>query len=363
MKTDITYFPDNQTVEGYRPAGNTETIRVAKNSLVYEFYTYTKSDQFKIIDFKTFVKIFASQYKDLALSFQLAIAEEEKESAVTKNDASSNDDVKIDQKHIGLPKDEGVANEVVPKQDTPYSGTAISDGQYDNEANTGCMDEIITQLKTYNWYVQNPAIDKIIKTQKLSVQDTIENRSSVFVLGRNIVQAAEGSSGNAIMFMENISIYIKEWADVFKQAIIDGMLFEVFFNSEGKIRPNEFKAHFFEDIMTNVQKLGLASPYKFINDKILKIDTRFVPSVGDDKEYTFVFSIDRDGKTTNLQCNGRDISSTFKRSWRFQFADKEDINGALASYYGILKKKIKVDGIPENVDVITYIEEPIELPF
>lgn len=106
------------------------------------------------------------------------------------------------------------------------------------------MDEIITQLKTYNWYVQNPAIDKIIKTQKLSVQDTIENRSSVFVLGRNIVQAAEGSSGNAIMFMENISIYIKEWADVFKQAIIDGMLFEVFFNSEGKIRPNEFKAHF-----------------------------------------------------------------------------------------------------------------------
>ena len=153
MKTDITYFPDNQTVEGYRPAGNTETIRVAKNSLVYEFYTYTKSDQFKIIDFKTFVKIFASQYKDLALSFQLAIAEEEKESAVTKNDASSNDDVKIDQKHIGLPKDEGVANEVVPKQDTPYSGTAISDGQYDNEANTGCMDEIITQLKTYNWYV------------------------------------------------------------------------------------------------------------------------------------------------------------------------------------------------------------------
>lgn len=363
MKTDITYFPDNQTVEGYRPAGNTETIRVAKNSLVHEFYTYTQSDQFKIIDFKTFVKIFASQYKDLALSFQLAIAEEEKESATAKTEASSNDEVKIEQKHTGLPKNEGVANEFAPKQDALYSGTAISDGQYYDEANTGCMDEIIAQLKTYNWYVQNPAIDKVIKTQKLSVQNTIENRSSVFVLGRNIVQAAEGSSGNAIMFMENISIYIKEWADVFKQAMIDGMLFEVFFNSEGKIRPNEFKAHFFEDIMTNVQKLGLASPYKFINDRISKVDSRFVPRVGDDEEYTFVFTIDHDGKTTNLQCNGRDISGTFKRSWRFQFADKEDINGALASYYGILKKNIKVGRMPEGVDVITYIEEPTELPF
>ena len=363
MKTDITYFPDNQTVEGYRPAGNTETIRVAKNSLVHEFYTYTQSDQFKIIDFKTFVKIFASQYKDLALSFQLAIAEEEKECAVAKTEVSSNDEVKIEQKHTGLPKDEGAANEAALQQDTPYSGTAISDGQYCNEANIGCMDEIITQLKTYNWYVQNPAIDKIIKIQKLSVQNTIENRSSVFVLGRNIVQAAEGSSGNAIMFMENISIYIKEWADVFKQAMIDGMLFEVFFNSEGKIRPNEFKAHFFEDIMTNVQKLGLVSPYKFINDRISKVDSRFVPLVGNDEEYTFVFAIDHDGKTTNLQCNGRDISNTFKRSWRFQFTDKEDVNGALASYYGILKKNIKVDGISEDVAVITYIEEPMELPF
>ena len=363
MKTDITYFPDNQTVEGYRPAGNTETIRVAKNSLVHEFYTYTQSDQFKIIDFKTFVKIFASQYKELALSFQLAIAEEEKESAAAKAETSLNDEVKIEEKHTGLHKDEGDVNEVVPQRDTPYSGTAISDGQYNNEANTGCMDEIITQLKTYNWYVQNPAIDKIIKTHKLSVPNTIENKSSVFVLGRNIVQAAEGSSGNAIMFMENISIYIKEWADVFKQAMIDGMLFEVFFNSEGQIRQNEFKAHFFEDIMTNVQKLGLTSPYKFINDRISKVDSRFVPLVGDDEEYTFVFTIDHDGKTTNLQCNGCDISNTFKRSWRFQFAYIEDVKGALASYYGILKKYINVDGIPEGLDVITYIEEPMELPF
>ena len=44
---------------------------------------------------------------------------------------------------------------------------------------------------------------------------------------------------------------------MFKQAIIDGMLFEVFFNSEGKIRPNEFKAHFFEDIMAyNIEHIN-----------------------------------------------------------------------------------------------------------
>lgn len=363
MKADIVYAPNTQVEDGISIKSNDKRIKIAKPCLIHEFYTQTQSDCFYVIDFKTFVKISASQYKDLALSFQLAIAEEEKENAVAKIEVVPNDDMKIEQKRTELNKDNNTVNEVVPKQDTMYYGTAISDGQYDNESNIGCMDEIITQLKTYNWYVQNPAIDKIIKTQKLNVQNTIENRSSIFVLGRNIVQAAEGSSGNAIMFMENISIYIKEWDVVFKQAIIDGMLFEVFFNSEGKIRSNEFKAQFFEDIMTNAQKLSLTSPYKFINDKISKVDTRFVPSVGDDKEYTFVFAIDHDGKTTNIQCNERDISSTFKRSWRSQFAKKEDINRALASYYGILKKKIKVNGIPEGVDIITYIEEPMELLF
>lgn len=364
MKADIVYAPNTQFADGMPIRSDDKRIKIAKPCLIHEFYTQTQSNCFYVIDFKTFVKVFASQYKDLALSFQLAIAEEEKENAeVVFVGTASNNDEKKEQKNTELNKEEDAVEEVVPRQDTLYSGTAISDGQYDNEANTGCMDEIITQLKTYNWYVQNPAIDKIIKIQNLSTPNTIENRSSVFVLGRNIIQAAEGSSGNAIMFMENISIYIKAWEVIFKQAMIDGMLFEVFFNSEGKIRSNEFKAHFFEDIMTNVQKLGLEKPYDFINDKIANIDSRFVPSVGDDKKYTFVFKIDANGKTTNLQCNERDISSTFKRSWRYHFADKEGVIGALASYYGILKRNIKVEGISDEFDVVTYIEEPVEFPF
>lgn len=365
MKTDIVYAPNTQFADGMPiKSDDNKRIKVAKPCLIHEFYTHTQSDCFYVVDFKTFVRLFASQYKDLALSFQLAIAEEEKENAeIARIEVVSNDEVKKEQRHTELRKEEKIVNKIVPKQDTLYFGTAISDGQYNNEANIGCMDEIITQLKTYNWYVQNPAIDKIIKKQKLCVQDTIENRSSVFVLGRNIVQAAEGSSGNAIMFMENICTYIKEWNDVFKQAIIDGMLFEVFFDSEGKIRPQNFKAQFFEDIMANVQRLNMITPYKFINERISKVNSRFVPSIGDNKEYTFVFTTDAYGKTTTLQCNGRDISNTFKRSWGFQFADKNSINSALSSYYGILKKKINVVGISEDIDVITYIEEPIELPF
>ncbi len=360
MKADIVYAPNVQIADGIRIKSEEKRIKIAKPCLIHEFYTQTGSDTFYVIDFKTFVKIFASQYKDLALSFQLAIAEEEKESAeVAKIESVSTEDLNSPELHKG----ENKVEQIEPKQDAQYSGIAIMDGQYDNDANLGCMDEYITQLKTHNWYSQNPAIDKIIKIQRLRVQNTIENRSSVFVLGRNIVQAAEGSSGNAIMFMENIHIYIKQWDDVFKHAMIDGMLFEVFFNSEGNIRPNEFKAQFFEDIINNIEKLALASPYDFINNRISKINSRFVPLVDNDRQYIFAFSIDENGKTTALQCNGRDISSTFKRSWRFHFADRENVESALSSYYGILKRNIKVEGLKEDFDVVNYIEEEIDLPF
>ena len=244
-----------------------------------------------------------------------------------------------------------------------YAGTALVDGQYENEANNGCMDSIITQLKTYNWYEQNPAIDKITRYKRLEFPNTLNNRSSVFVLGRNILQAAEGSAGNAISFIENISEFIKNWSDIFKRALIDGMLFEVYFNSEGKIRPLEFKATYFEDIISNINKLKLKEPYEFINEQISKEKSRFVPFVGRNKPYKFEFTIDNDGNTIALSCDGTNISNTFKRSFNLIFSTKEKIKSALSSYYGINEKEIEVEGLKDNINNILYIEEPWELPF
>ena len=97
--------------------------------------------------------------------------------------------------------------------------------------------------------------------------------------------------------------------------------------------------------------------------KTSKVHSRFVPSVGYNKQYTFVFTIDENGKTTALHCDERNISNTFKCSQRFQFADKKEVNSAWHHTMELLMKNIKVDGIGV-VDVITYIEEElVELPF
>lgn len=358
QKLDIVYEPKFQTVDG-RKANNTERIKIAQESLVYEFALTTKSNDFYIIDFKTFVRLFASDYRELAKSFQLATAEEEKEysdlSAIDSITEFSSDNNNLERIENSIE-----ANVDVSQQ---YLGTALLDGQYDFELSNGCMDSYIEQLKSYNWYIQNPAIENIMKHSKIGADDTIVNRSSVFVLGRNILQSAEGSSGNAISFLEGLSRFIKGWESVFKKALIDGILFEMYFNSSGEVRPLRFKATFFEEVMTNIKKLGLEEPYKFINEKLSKVRSRFVPKVGTDTIYKFVFTIDGNGNTKSLSCNDIEISETFKNDYGSEFSSLEQLKTSLMLYYGIDKTHIQIEGVPSNQNSVKYILKTFELPF
>lgn len=365
-KQDIVYAPEIQTIDNSRRAGESERIKIAKESLIYEFEIATGGTDFYIIDFKTFVRIFASEYRDLAISFQIATAEEEKSNESLESDADTEDVTEADSQD--KPERDNQTHPIEStskKEDTvsPYLGSAIHDGQYDTTNAKGCMDLYIEQLKSYNWYIQNPAIDKIMKISKVGAPDTDVNRSSVFVLGRNILQSAEGSSGSAITFIGNFSSYIKNWEPCFKKALIDGILFEIFFNSNAEIRPLSFKATFFEEIMNNIRNLHLSDPFEFINDKLSKVTSRFVPQVGTEQIYKFVFSINKEGNTVSLKCNDNDISNTFKKEFLRGFAESSQVKNALMQYYAIDKEKIEVDGIPTGVDTVKFIEIPFELPF
>ena len=358
-KTDIVYEPEIQTVENKRSAGLAERVRIAKNSLVYEFNLNVSNGQFYIIDFKTFVKVLGAQYRELAISFQLATAEEQ----TIKCEKSDSFELKTESfennKDVNNVS-EGKKENKDTHPDVLYTGVALHDALYDSSKSLGCMDEYITQLKTYNWYVQNPSINKLMELSSLDFENTQENRDSFFVLGRNILQSAEGSSGSAITFMENLYSYINSWKSDFKKALVDGMLYEVFFNGDGKIRPKGFKASFFKDLVTNINKFNFIKPFEFINEQLSKVRTRFVPNVGTSDKYEFEFTINEKKETESLKCNGSDISETFKEEYASDFAYPPQIKNALMEYYAILPKQIEVSGIPNDLDIILHIWD---LPF
>lgn len=364
-KQDIVYSPDTQTIDDGRTAGESERVKIAKESLVYEFNSITGGNDFFIIDFKIFVRLFSSEYRNLAMSFQLATAEEEKESGNTVTSTEVFQGPTCERESIIDNSVEGDSEQNGINTRLPlYLETALSDGQYDFENSKGCMDSYIGRLKSYNWYIQNPAINEIMNISTINAENNEINRSSVFVLGRNLLQSAVGSSGRAISFIESFSRIIDTWETVYKKALIDGILYEIYFNSKGEVRPKCFKATFFDEIVNNIQELHLDNPFAFINERLDKVNTRFVPKVGTNTQYEFVFSIDSAGNTTSLLCNNVDISQTFTSTYLYEFSNRIQLPVSLMQYYGIKMDMIKVEGIPANIDVIKYILEPkIELPF
>ncbi|MEP3895680.1 MAG: caspase family protein [Litorimonas sp.] len=118
--------------------------------------------------------------------------------------------------------------------------------------------EIIRGLKSYNWYVQNPALEKL---DNVTVKKMGPN--NLFVLGRNIYQAACGSSGEARGFIADFFKRTEEFPAKRRKALLDGMLFEIFFDPKGKLRPH-IKAGYFNEVFDLQKHAIFKSSFEFI---------------------------------------------------------------------------------------------------
>ncbi|BBU71490.1 hypothetical protein ICHIJ1_14090 [Fluviibacter phosphoraccumulans] len=149
-----------------------------------------------------------------------------------------------------------------------YSDSALSDRLFvPDEAKAS--HRIIKALKSLTWPVQNAAID--------GFSSDIANKASLdslFVLGRNIYQAACGGSNSAIAYLNDFAARTQEAKPEKRKALLDGMLFEVFFDPNARLR-KEFKIRRFEDLFTLLQHKHLSSSFDFIAECLLPESSRF----------------------------------------------------------------------------------------
>lgn len=373
-KPDMVYSPVKQFIDSDSNSNvsKEDRIAIADESLVYEFKLKTGFEDFYLIDFYTLVKILSSDYRELALSFQIA-TEEQDESLDDFIKELERMDNEVDESICG---DEDIEEEDIEEEVTTtnivYSDSALADSNYDITKGASIVNECIEKLKSYNWYVQNPAINELMSMSFKDVRNTQQNRDSFFVLGRNVLQSADGTSGSAISFIEELNSYISKWPKQFQKAFIDGCLCEVFFDSWGKIRSKSFKATYFEIVVEQVKKMALNSPFDFINRELSeKNNGRFVPVVNSDKKYTFEFLFkDKDEidildypKTELIKINGEDVSETFKAEFHYNFSKVDNLKQSLAIYYAIPVKNIEMKELPEEVKIIDFIVGENNDPF
>jgi len=155
------------------------------------------------------------------------------------------------------------SGQLVQIVDTPYVESVVIDKKYEPQSEGSLIDEIITSLRSHNWYAQNPAIDKIAK---LNPQE--EDRSKVFLLGRNILQAASGSSHSAIEFINNLPIQAERFTINGENDLVNGILFEIYFNANGKFRGENLKNQYLDDVLKLTQNEKYKNSFHFIESQL-----------------------------------------------------------------------------------------------
>lgn len=132
-------------------------------------------------------------------------------------------------------------------------------------------------MKTYDWYKQNPAV--------VAVLDEFDEWGGVsadeaFVVGRNLYQCACGNEHRAVAFYGNLR---RELASIPTERALDllnGMFFEVYFNSAGEFRAGKIKGRCLEKLLAIQTVKKYEASIRFIQRALepYRDELPFVPS-------------------------------------------------------------------------------------
>jgi len=157
-----------------------------------------------------------------------------------------------------------------------YSKESIADELFQMNADLA-LHTVISDLKSYSWYVQNPAI------RELKAEDiNSSTKDSAFVLGRNVYQAACGSANGVSKYISDFRSRTLNVKPELRKSILDGMLFEIFFNSKGELR-DSFKISKFNRVFEYQQHSEFDESFKFISDILATYQNKFHIIPGKDR--------------------------------------------------------------------------------
>ena len=129
--------------------------------------------------------------------------------------------------------------------------------------------KIIKLLKSHNWYAQNAAFQSLdpISVNRMEIDN-------LFVVGRNIYQAACGGARTATHFVTSFVDVTSQYTTEKRKALLDGMLFEIFFNPKAKLRVS-IKGGLFDKIFDLQKHANLQESFDFIAETLVASQGEF----------------------------------------------------------------------------------------
>lgn len=198
--------------------------------------------------------------------------------------------------------------------------------------------QTIRELKSYNWYKQNPAINSL----NLGTINQL-NPNEMFVIGRNILQAAEGSSGSAHAFVSNLHEQINPWPEAKARAVLDGILFEIFFDRTGA--PRDFmKGYYLDDLVEYRNVPIFRESLEFISTRLHEANVKLVVYPNQEPPVSVTVKIDPTNlraKVTGVWVGNKDIMTVTEEDSIFGDKDIRYIAAGKDSFESILSERLK----------------------
>lgn len=118
--------------------------------------------------------------------------------------------------------------------------------------------KLLTDLKSHNWYTQEPAIGTIFELDWPTLTP-----DQIFVLGRNVYQCADGEERSAKGILANLRRELARLPEEAAMHLLNGMFFEAYFSSEGEFRPRP-KGRYLERLLALQEIKKFAPSISFI---------------------------------------------------------------------------------------------------
>jgi hypothetical protein len=249
------------------------------------------------------------------------------------------------------------------KQAFAYSDEAKADADFPLSSGNRIAD-LIKAMKTYSWYKQNPAVVDVLKLDwgKVSADEA-------FVLGRNLYQCACGGENRAVGFLDRLRHELASIPTERALDLLNGMFFEVYFNSAGEFRAGKIKGRCLEKLLA-VQTVKKYEPsIRFIQQTLeqYRDELPFVPSASPQNVVVHV-SVRRTAPPVvkSLKIGGRNLlhkdvagDSPEGRVWRLSFRSftLEGLRAGLAEAWSIPLALLTIE-TDERLDPKLELELP-----
>jgi len=249
------------------------------------------------------------------------------------------------------------------KQDFAYSDLAKSDVDFPLPKKS-IASEIIRNLKTYTWSVQYSAVVKLFELDWSSI-----SADEAFVLGRNLYQCACGGERKAVATLKNLRRELAQLPVDRSLDFLNGMFFEVYFNSSGEFRGRNLKARYLNELLS-LQTVKKYSPsIAFIRRALSPYSSNllYLPNI-DPEQVNVELAVRRGDPPTvrTLKVGSRDLliinpedDDLSARLWRlsYQSFTVKELHQQLSNEWGIPAEQLVITCKP-TVDAKTELRLP-----